>query len=159
SIGTGLWILVLDAFSSREPASTSLENALADLLQAGFELRALDRIGLGRPRHRLDLRGIERADHARRRADDQREFRKLLALGDDRARADHTAAPDPRTVHHDRAHADQHIVFQRAAMDDRVVADGDVFADGEGKAGIDVKRRIVLDVGALADLDPVIVAA
>jgi hypothetical protein len=44
-------------------------------------------------------------------------------------------------------------------VQDDVVADGHVLADQQREAGIGVAGRIVLDVGALADLDPLIVTA
>src|SRR4029450_9509603 len=91
-------------------------------------------------------------------ADNKRIFRKLLALGDDGACADDGTAADRCTVHDDRAHADETIIFQRAAVQDDVVADGDVLADGERVTGVGVTGRIVLNVGALAELDPLIIA-
>src|SRR6516225_11066639 len=68
-------------------------------------LPALDVIigGAGDP---LRLRLAERADHARRGADDQRMVRELLALGHQRAGADQRIAPDLGAVEHDRAHSD-----------------------------------------------------
>src|SRR5262249_25604056 len=40
-----------------------------------------------------------------------------------------------------------------------VVADDAILADGEGKARIGVQHRVVLDLGALAQLDPLVVPA
>ncbi len=55
--------------------------------------------------------------------------------------------------------ADQRAVFNRAAVQDDVVADGAVLADGQGKALVGVARAVVLHIGALTDLDPFVVAA
>src|SRR5262249_27413060 len=95
-----------------------------------------------------NLFGLERADDPRRRTGDQRVFRELLAGRDHRAGTDDAAAPDQCAVQHDRAHADQRGVLDRATVQDGVVADGAVLSDRERKAGIGMAGAIVLDVGA-----------
>src|SRR5262249_17017981 len=91
--------------------------------------------------------------------DDQRTLRKFLALGDDGPGTDNAVAADPRAVHHDRAHTDERAILQRAAVQNDVMADGAVLADNKRKAEIGGTGRTILNIGALADLDPFIVAA
>src|SRR6266540_3955133 len=131
----------------------------ADLLQPAFESRAVPCVGLRGTPHRRRLLRRQRPDHARGRTDDQGIFGILLAFGNDRACADDAAAAYSRTVHDDRAHPDERVVFKRATVHDHIVADRAVAADRERKAGVGVAGGIVLHVGAFADLDPFIVAA
>ncbi len=114
---------------------------------------------LGAAKQRTGLLRIERADHLRRRSDDQGIVGERLAFGDDRAGADHAALADPRAVHDDGAHADQRAVLDGAAVQDDVVANGAALADGQRKPGVGMKRAVVLHVGALADVDQFVVAA
>src|SRR5580700_7290129 len=99
---------------------------------------------------------IERPDRARRRADDERVVRKGLALGYDGARTDDRMGADPRPVEQDRAHADHAVVADVAAMQHDIVPDDAAARDGHRKPGIGMERGIVLDLRALADLDPFI---
>ena len=62
-------------------------------------------------------------------------------------------------VHDDRADADERSVADGAAVQHRLVADRDVLPECERNAGVDVQDRGVLDVGALAEGDDVVVAA
>ena len=55
------------------------------------------------------------------------------ALRDDGARGEHRARLDARALEHDRAHADQRLVLDHAALEQRAVADGDVGADDGGQ--------------------------
>src|ERR1700686_4328493 len=96
----------VDAGSREENASGALvliqsepELSSAYLLQAFLESRPVGGIELRGTSHPRHLRGVEHPDHPRRRADDQGVLGKLLALGDDGARADDAAAADPRAVH------------------------------------------------------------
>ena len=66
---------------------------------------------------------------------------------------------DARAVEHDRAHADQRLGADRAAMQDDVVADHAIRPDGHRETQVGVQRRIVLDLRALAEFDPLVVAA
>src|SRR5271156_4906874 len=77
--------------------------------------RGAPRVNVGGAVDRLARSLIERADGARRRADDQGIVRKRLALGYQRAGADQTVLTDARAVEHDRAHADQRIGADGAA--------------------------------------------
>ena len=65
----------------------------------------------------------------------------------------------PGAVEDDRPHADQAVVLDRAAVQDDPVADGHPLADGARHAGVGVDHRQVLDIGLVADRDPVGVAA
>jgi len=76
-----------------------------------------------------------------------------------RTRANDTAAADPGTVHDNRTHPDQRAIFERAAVQDHVVADRAILSDRQRKATIGVTGRIVLHIGIFADLDPLVVAA
>ena len=73
--------------------------------------------------------------------------------------ADDAAAADFRAVHDDRTHPDQRAILEGAAVQDDVVTDRAVLADGQRKSLVGVAGRVVLHIGALADLDPLIVAA
>jgi hypothetical protein len=55
--------------------------------------------------------------------------------------------------------ADQRFVADGAAMQHDQVADGDVGAERQRHAGVDMQHRAVLDVAAGADGDRVVVAA
>src|SRR4051812_12069114 len=75
----------------------------ADLLQALREPAGVGDV-VGRVAgDRLRRRVVERADHAGRRADDERVVRELLVLGHDAARADDAIAADLRAVQDHRA--------------------------------------------------------
>src|SRR5262249_46193487 len=58
---------------------------------------------------------------------------------------------------HDRAHPDQAVGADRAAMEDDIVADHAVRPDRQRKAWIGVQSGIVLDLRALPELDPFVV--
>jgi len=107
----------------------------------------------------LDGGIVERAHGARRRSDDERLIGKFLALGNQRAGADKAVIADARPVEHDRPHPDQAVGADRAAVQDDVVADDAVRSDGHGKTGIGMQRRIILDLGPRAELDPFVIAA
>src|SRR5258705_2257482 len=136
---------------SKAPRST-------DLLQTFFESRRVADVEFRGTPHRRDLCGLECADHPRRRANNQRMLRKLLAFRDHRSRAYDTAAADPRAVHDDRAHADQRAILQRAAVQDEVVTDGAVLTDRQRKTHVGVAGRLLLQIGIFADFNPLIVA-
>src|ERR1700737_4228152 len=102
----------------------SLVESSTDLLQTLFEARPVGGIEFRGASHCRDLRGIERADNTRRRADDQRVLGKLLAYGNHRTGADDATAADPGAVHDDRAHADQRAALDGASMQNDVVPDG-----------------------------------
>lgn len=55
-------------------------------------------------------------------------------------------------------HANQAVIFYRAAVNHGIVADRDVLANGEGVARVHVSGDIVLDIGAFANDDGLIVS-
>src|SRR6476661_8052018 len=93
------------------------------------------------------------ADHSGRTADDQAAGWEALAFGDERPGPDDALPLDHRAVENLRAHPDQAIVGYGAAVEDRLVSDGDAGADRQRKSGIAVADRAVLEVAVLADQD------
>src|SRR5258706_7614078 len=84
-----------------------------DLLQAFLVSRPIADVKFRRPSDRRNLRGLEGTDHPGQRADDQRMFGILLAFRDHRSRTDDASAASPFTLHHERAHPDKRVIFQR----------------------------------------------
>jgi hypothetical protein len=76
------------------------------------------------------------------------------AFGDDSPSRDDAACADVRTVEHNRAHANQDLVFKGAAMDGGVVSDCAHIADDDRVQELHaVEDSTILDVGAGADAD------
>ncbi len=115
-------------------------------------------MGGGFPKRR-DRRLIERPGRSGGRSHDERMIVESLTFRHQGAGADQTPAPDPRAIEHDRAHADQRPFADRAAVQDRVMADRALFADRERRSYVGVQRAGFLNVGARADVDRFIVAA
>src|SRR5262249_61014932 len=88
----------------------------------------------------------------------QRAWGKPLAPGPAPARADQAVAADLHAVEHDRAHADQAVVGDRAAVQNHGMADGASCTDRERKADVGVQDAVLLNVRTFADLDPFVVA-
>jgi hypothetical protein len=74
-----------------------------------------------------------------------------LALPDDGPRRHHRAPADRSAAQNQGADADQAMVFDVAAVDDGLVADGDSGTDPGGVAAVGVHGAVVLDVGAGSD--------
>ena len=72
---------------------------------------------------------------------------------------DNEEADDLRAIEDDRAHADEHFIRNGAGVEDRLVADGDQFADERGKIVRKVNHGAVLHIRARADDDAIDVAA
>ena len=106
-----------------------------------------------------DLVGHELAHHLGGRADDHRAVGKLLAFGDERARADQAMPADLCAVEHHRADADQRAVADGAAMQHHLVADRDVLAERDGKAHVGMQHAAVLHVRTAADFQQLGVTA
>ena len=86
--------------------------------------------------------------------------RHFRAFRHHRAGGDHRASSDPRAIQHDRADADQALVFDGAAVQHRQMPHRDAIADVQRKQpGVAMQHRIVLNVGLVADADGVDVAA
>ena len=103
--------------------------------------------------------GAQDPRHPGGRPQNQRPGRNLGPLGDQGIGAEQTAFADHGAIQDDCAHADQHFVPNRAGVHDRRMADGDVVADQARKVSGHVHHRLVLDVGVVADHDPVDVTA
>src|SRR5450830_1803753 len=131
----------------------------ADALQALGVLPRAPHIDVGAAANNGHQFVVERADRARGRADDQRIVRKRLSFGDDSTGADQTIFSDLGAIEYDRTHADQTVIADDTAVQDDVVADHTIAADDERKSRIGVQRGIILDLRALAELDPFVVAA
>ena len=81
-------------------------------------------------------------------------------LGDDRSGGDDGTLADAGVVEDGDAHADEHCVFDDAAVDGGVVADGDPVADFDAvEVALAVEDGAILHVGVCADADGVDVAA
>lgn len=77
----------------------------------------------------------------------------IQAGGYDSARSDKTTLANHGLAEHRGVHPDKGAVANRFAVNDGVVADGDVAADDIRHAGVAVDGGVVLDVGAVADSD------
>ena len=95
----------------------------------------------------------QRPNHACRRADDQAPALEPLAFRDQRARSDQTFWPERRAVQDSCTHANQAVVGDGAAVDDRLVADRDPRSDGQRGSRIGMADRAVLQIRLLTDED------
>ena len=92
-------------------------------------------------------------------AHDQRLRRNSHVLDDERPGRDDRSRADVSAVQQNRPHADQALRFNRAAVHDGAVADGDVVADRRRMgSGHHVHDRPVLNIRAPADADRVHIA-
>ena len=74
--------------------------------------------------------------------------------------ADHGILSDNRPVHDDGAHADQHTILNRTAMQHHMVTDGHLVADDERMSIVrDVQHAEILHIRPVADADMIHVAA
>src|SRR6267143_1484202 len=102
----------------------------------------------------------ERPLDARRRPEGQHPGWDLRPGRHHAARPHDALASDHRLIEDYGADADQAQVRDRAGVQDHAVTDGDARADPGSEALVgDVDDRQVLDVGLLADLDPLLLAA
>ena len=81
------------------------------------------------------------------------------ALKHDSARRHERASPDDRAIEHRCVHADEAVILNRAAMNDRAVADAHARADRRRNPRVAMHDNIVLQVTACAERDLVGVAA
>ena len=85
--------------------------------------------------------------------------RDFGAFGDEGTSGDDAALADVCSVEDDGTHADEHVVFQRAAVDRGVVANRAAVADQDGmEVPHAVEDGAVLDIAAIADADGVDIA-
>ena len=109
--------------------------------------------------HAHDILRRHLSDHLGGCAHGQGMVGDFHALGHQSFGADQAVPADLGAVEHHRIDADQRAVAYGAAVDHRHMADGDMLTDHYGKARIGVENAAVLDVGAVADGDRLIVAA
>ncbi len=77
-------------------------------------------------------------------------------MGDDGPCCNDGPGTDHRPVHHDGAHADQNVIFDGAAVNDGVVRNRNVAADGGRETLVStVNHGPILYVGIIADADAV----
>src|SRR6516165_10861554 len=141
--------------ASRESCLGPLADWL-ELLRVLLEAPHVNVRGCGDP---PDSGIIEAAHGAGRGADDQRSFGKAFSFGNQRTGADQAIVPDPRAIEQNCAHADQAVGPNHAAMQDNIMTDHAIRPDRHREAGIGVQSGIVLNLRALAELDPFVVAA
>src|SRR5690349_11490984 len=98
----------------------------------------------------LSLLLADLADHPRGRTDDQAAAFEALALGDQRPGTDDAFTFDHRAVQDARAHSDQAVVGNRAAVEGCLVSDRYAGADGEREIRVAMPDRTVLEVGFIA---------
>src|SRR3954465_2432435 len=99
---------------------------LPDFLQLGLvQLRALD-VSAGPLEKVIPVPLLELADHLSRLAEHEDAIGDVLALGDERVRADQRALADLRAVHHHAVDADERAFADRAAMQHHLVSDRDM---------------------------------
>src|SRR5690606_20895479 len=120
---------------------------------------AVPLVDLGVDVEACDLLVGELAAHLGGDAGHERTSGDLHALGDERAGGDEDLVADDGAVHHGGAHADEDVVADGGSVDDGPVTHRDALAEGEWLAGVDVEDAVVLDVGAPADGDRLVVGA
>lgn len=127
-------------------------------LQAVSEAPAVLDVLKGRKPYSRDLGRGERPDDLRRRTHDQASRRKDLIFCHQRIGAHEAVFTDPATVEQRRTHADQAVVTDDCAMDDRTVADRDTLADRYWPARVDMYDGAILDIAATTNIDQIVVA-
>ncbi len=75
------------------------------------------------------------------------------AFGDQSPGGDQAMSADLGSAEQNCAHADQGVVSDPSAVDDRAMTDDDVFTDVVGDAVIAVNQRVFLEVGSFSDGD------
>eukprot|EP00913_Durusdinium_trenchii_P008294 g7791.t1 len=110
---------------------------------------------VGKPRCSLVIKA---SDGLGGRSDNQGIVRELFAFGHQRIGTDKAVPADPCTVQDGGTHADERIVTDDAAVDDRVVTDRAIAADPCREARIRMDHDTFLDVGAGANRNRFVVA-
>jgi hypothetical protein len=101
----------------------------------------------------------QRAYRACRGADDEGIIGKFLAFRDQRTGADQAVFADFCAVQDDGLYADQRTFANRAAVDHGLMADTDVVAYRQRKAGVGMQYDAFLQIAVAADRDVFVVAA
>src|SRR5438093_7243845 len=114
---------------------------------------------LGRSHGPPRIVGAYLAHHFRGDAEHQRTCGRRELLRQDGARSHDRLRADDVPTHQHRRLPDQDVAGDDARVHERVVPDRDVRTHQRWLALVRVDRRVVLDVGALADHDPIHVAA
>ena len=109
--------------------------------------------------HFFDVFVGELSDSFGGNADDEPAVWKNFAFRHERASADQTIPADGGTVQDNGLDADQRPIADGATVQHPLMPDGYIYADSQRKAGVCMEHRVVLDVAAVADLDPIVVAA
>src|SRR5258707_7776850 len=122
-------------------------------------VRAARGVVRGNPEKILALFGGELAHHLGGRSQYEGAVGKNLAFGDDGAGADQTAPANHRGVQYDRLDADQRAFTDRAAMQHRLMADGDMGSHRQRKPRIRVQNRSILHIAVGANADGLVVTA
>ena len=93
------------------------------------------------------------------RANNESVVRDLLALGNQRMSTDDGIPSDAGTVQYRSPHADKGTIANSAAVQCRLMPDGDSLANLKRKTGICMKHAIVLNIAALTNGDRLVIAA
>ena len=119
-------------------------------------------MGLGHPRVTLgvlDETAVNLLLHLPRHARDERMRGNLRALEHDGTGGNEGARAHVRARQHRGLHANEAVILDRRAVDERLVADGDVVAERARRVRVDVEHRVVLNVGVIPHGDGVDIAA
>ena len=104
------------------------------------------------------LCGIQSPDDPGGRAQHERPWRNLCALGDQRIGANQTPVTDHCAVQDGGSHSDQHFVANRAGVNNRRMTDRHVVPHQARTLVCQVQHGIVLDVRVVPDNDAIDVA-
>lgn len=109
-------------------------------------------MGSGKPKH-YDLFVGQCFHNTRGRADDQASWLKYLPFGNQCASPDDALGADHRTIEDAGPHPDQSLIFDRATMQDRLVADGYPRANGQWCARIGMTDGPILEIAVVPEND------
>src|SRR5678815_1635339 len=107
----------------------------------------------------LRQRCIDGPHDPARNTHDHRARRHVHSLGNEGSGGDHAARSDARTVQYYATHADEALILNRTAVQDRAVPHPDLPSDAARQTRVGVHHAQILDVRLLADLDGLEVAS
>jgi len=96
------------------------------------------------------LFGGECADDFGGRSHDERAWRHLRVLGHESSGGDGASGTDAGSIENDGPHADEHLVFHGAGVDDGTMTNGDTISEDAGMIIADMQHGAVLDIGLSA---------
>src|SRR5579883_50623 len=96
----------------------------------------------------FDLLRDQFANHFRRNAESKYAAGNLLALADERTRAENGIMPDFSVREDNRLHTNQHAITHRRAVYYRAMPNRTILSDSKRRIGIHVQHAIILDIGA-----------